>query len=122
MSPAGGVGINLAIQDAVATANLLVHPLRDRAVSETVLARVQQRREFPARVTQAFQVRAHKVFAGVFKNPGPLKAPWQLKLAIKLPGLRRLLARAVGIGVRPEHIDATWREPRGSRAATASAP
>ncbi len=104
MSPAGGVGINLAIQDAVATANLLAGPLRHRQIDETVLARVQRRREFPTRITQAMQINAHKAFAHIFQNPGPLKAPWQLKLAVRIPGVHRLLGRVIGIGVRPEHI------------------
>ena len=104
MSPAGGVGINLAIQDAVATANLLADTLRERRVAEDVLAQVQRRREFPTRVTQWVQARAHKVFDRLFRNPGPVKPPWQLKLATRIPGVQRLLARAVGMGVRPEHI------------------
>jgi 2-polyprenyl-6-methoxyphenol hydroxylase-like FAD-dependent oxidoreductase len=104
MSPAGGVGINLAIQDAVATANLLSGPLRAGPVPEALLARVQLRREFPTRVTQYMQINAHKAFAKIFENRGPLKAPWQLKAAAHVPGLQRLIARAVGLGVRPEHI------------------
>src|SRR5713226_8381276 len=68
MSPAGGVGINLAIQDAVATANLLADALRKRLVSENLLAAVQQRREFPTRVTQRMQVTAHKGFDYVFQH------------------------------------------------------
>ena len=104
MSPAGGVGINLAIQDAVATANILAGPLRNGPVSEALLARVQQWREFPTRVTQFMQVNAHKAFAKIFRNPGPITAPWQLKAAVRIPGLQRLVARGVGLGVRPEHI------------------
>jgi 2-polyprenyl-6-methoxyphenol hydroxylase-like FAD-dependent oxidoreductase len=112
MSPAGGVGINLAIQDAVATANLLAEPLRRGRVTEDLLARVQQRREFPTRVTQRLQVNAHKVFQSVFRNPGPLEAPWQLKLGTHIPGIPHLIARVVGIGVRPEHISGV-RRPYG---------
>ena len=103
MSPAGGVGINLAIQDAVATANLLMRPLLKGCVTEASLAAVQRRREFPTRVTQALQLLAHKGFSKVFENPGPTKAPWQLKLALRIPGAHRALGYAVGIGVRPEH-------------------
>ena len=106
MSPAGGVGINLAVQDAVAAANLLAHPLREGNVTEELLARVQERREFPARVTQRLQTFAHKGIAAIFRNPGPAKAPWQLRLVVNIPGFRRLLARAVGLGVRPEHVRA----------------
>ena len=110
MSPAGGVGINLAIQDAVATANLLAEPLLTRRVTEDFLVSVQQRREVPTRVTQRLQVNAHKVFEGVFRNPGPLQAPWQLKLGVRVPGIQRVIARIVGIGVRPEHIPGARRE------------
>lgn len=104
MSPAGGVGINLAVQDAVATANLLARPLRDHLVTEDLLEQVQQRREFPVRVTQRAQVIAHKGLAYVFDHPGPAKAPWQLKFVTRIPGIQRLLARGVGMGIRPEHI------------------
>jgi 2-polyprenyl-6-methoxyphenol hydroxylase-like FAD-dependent oxidoreductase len=106
MSPAGGVGINLAIQDAVATANLLADALRERRVTENLLARVQQRREFPTLVTQQIQVLAHAAMQRVFGNPGPAHAPWQLKAAVQIPGVQHLLARVIGMGVRPEHIKA----------------
>ncbi|HEY1758294.1 MAG TPA: FAD-dependent oxidoreductase [Bryobacteraceae bacterium] len=104
MSPAGGVGINLAIQDAVATANLLADALRERRVTEALLARVQRRREFPTRVIQAFQVQAHRQFQYVFRHEGPIKAPWQMKFVLRIPGVQRLVARLIGVGVRPEHI------------------
>ncbi len=104
MSPAGGVGINLAIQDAIAAANLLTRPLLNRRVSETQLASVQRRREFPTRVTQAIQLVAHRGFAHVFQNPGPIQAPWQMKVAMRVPGIHSALGYAVGIGARPEHV------------------
>lgn len=104
MSPAGGVGINLAIQDAVATANLLADPLRKGRVSEELLSQVQKRREFPTRVTQQIQLVAHKRMISIFRDPGAAKPSWKLKLAANLPGLPRLLARVVGIGIRPEHV------------------
>jgi 2-polyprenyl-6-methoxyphenol hydroxylase-like FAD-dependent oxidoreductase len=108
MSPAGGVGINLAIQDAVAAANILSGPLRDGRMTEAVLAQVQLRREFPTRVTQALQVNAHKVFALVFEaGDRPLEAPWQLKAITQIPGLQRVMGRVVGMGVRPEHVAGT---------------
>jgi 2-polyprenyl-6-methoxyphenol hydroxylase-like FAD-dependent oxidoreductase len=111
MSPAGGVGINLAIQDAVAAANLLAHPLRQRCLTEAALAAVQRRRELPTRLTQAIQLFLHKGFARVFQNSGPLHAPWQLKVALRIPGVHRALGYAVGIGVRPEHV----QDARGAR-------
>ena len=104
MSPAGGVGINLAIQDAVATANLLTGALREGHVTEALLARVQCRREFPTRATQFMQVQAHKLFEKVFQNPGPAKAPWQVKVAFNIPGVQDLLGFVVGNGFRPEHV------------------
>ena len=104
MSPAGGVGINLAIQDAVATANLLGDALREGRVTDQLLHCVQKRREFPTRMTQAAQANAHKLFAQLFRNIGPVKAPWQLKAAVRIPGITHVVGRAVGIGVRPEHI------------------
>ena len=104
MSPVGGVGINLAIQDSVAAANLLGRPLRERRHTETLLAEVQQRRLFPTRVTQRLQINAHQALQHVFKNTGPLKAPWPLKLAVRVPGLQPVVGRLIGVGVRPEHI------------------
>ena len=104
MSPAGGVGINLAIQDAVAAANLLAAPLRERRVTEEILSAVQRRREFPTRVTQRMQVTAHKGFDYIFQHPGEIKAPWQLRLATRIPGIQRLMGRMIGNGVRPEHF------------------
>ncbi len=114
MSPAGGVGINLAIQDAVAAANLLTHALLERRVTEGVLAGVQCRREFPTRATQFLQVQAHKLFARIFQNPGPAKAPWQLKVAVNIPGVHDLLGRVVGNGFRPEHVAGARTRPADS--------
>jgi 2-polyprenyl-6-methoxyphenol hydroxylase-like FAD-dependent oxidoreductase len=118
MSPAGGVGINLAIQDAVATANLLTQPLREKTVSEEVLARVQKRREFPTRAIQFMQANAHRAMARMFQNKGPLTAPWQLKAFLRLPGLRLVLGRAIALGPRPEHINGGQRLRSGGRLAT----
>jgi len=105
MSPVGGVGINLAIQDAVAAANLLAVPLLQGRVTPRLLAAVQASREFPARVTQAVQARAHGLLEKVFRQPGPAQAPWQLKLAVRIPGIHRALGHVLGIGVRPEHVE-----------------
>lgn len=106
MSPAGGVGINLAIQDAVAAANLLAEPLREGKTTEEALEAVQRRREFPTRMIQALQVRIHAAFASILGNPEPVHAPWQMKLITRLPGFKRLTGRIVGLGFRPEHIGA----------------
>jgi 2-polyprenyl-6-methoxyphenol hydroxylase-like FAD-dependent oxidoreductase len=106
MSPVGGVGINLAVQDAVAAARLLAEPLQERRVTEADLASVQMRREFPTRVTQGLQALAHKNFELISRNPGPAKAPWQLKVAVQIPGIQRVMGRVIGVGVRPEHVKA----------------
>jgi 2-polyprenyl-6-methoxyphenol hydroxylase-like FAD-dependent oxidoreductase len=106
MSPIGGVGINLAIQDAVAAANILAGPLAKGAVTDELLREVQRRREFPTRVTQGFQVFAHKRFIGpAMRHARPLtRLPLPLKLLQMIPILRRIPARLVGLGVRPEHV------------------
>src|SRR5215469_10508385 len=104
MSPAGGVGINLAIQDAVACARLLARPLLEKRVTEEDLARVQDRREFPTEATQFLQVNAHNLLAGIFANPGPMKAPWPFKVAVSIPGVQQLMGRVIGVGIRPEHV------------------
>jgi 2-polyprenyl-6-methoxyphenol hydroxylase-like FAD-dependent oxidoreductase len=105
MSPIGGVGINLAIQDAVATANLLGSILVQRAPSEKELEAVQRRRMFPTRVTQRIQVLAQeKVIRRVLTNNGPMTLPWPLKLLDRWPVLRRIPALVLGLGVRPEHV------------------
>jgi len=109
MSPAGGVGINLAIQDAVATANLLAGPLREKRVTENSLASVQARREFPTRATQFMQTQAHRGLARIFEQTGPLKAPWQLKAVTSIPGVQHLMGRMIGMGFRPEHVGAEGR-------------
>ena len=104
MSPIGGVGINLAVQDAVAAANILTEPLRAGAVTLDHLARVQARRQWPTRVTQAFQ-RAiqNRVIGPVLAGAQP-KPPLAVKLLDWFPALRGIPARFIGIGVRPEHI------------------
>jgi 2-polyprenyl-6-methoxyphenol hydroxylase-like FAD-dependent oxidoreductase len=104
MSPAGGVGINLAIQDAVAAANILAAPLLAGRVRLCTLAAVQRRRELPTRITQAVQVSAHRGFARIFASSGPMQPPWQLRLATQIHGVHQALGYAVGIGARPEHV------------------
>jgi 2-polyprenyl-6-methoxyphenol hydroxylase-like FAD-dependent oxidoreductase len=105
MSPIGGVGINLAIQDAVAAANLLYRPLLAGQVSASDLARVQQRRMLPTRVVQRVQVfMQERVLARAIAGGRPLTIPLPVRLLRDHPYLRRLPARLVGIGIRPEHI------------------
>src|ERR1700704_4714814 len=105
MSPIGGVGINLAIQDAVATANILSSKLRQGTVSLSDLEAVQRRRMFPTRATQRMQVVVqNNVIRRVLGATKPLTLPWVLKLLRRFPYLRRIPARVVGMGFRPEHI------------------
>ena len=105
MSPVGGVGINLAIQDAVAAANRLWRPLRDRAVADEDLRRVQRRREWPTRVTQWLQVVVQRRLVSRALGGGPLRLPLFVRLLARCPLVRRLPARLVGVGIRPEHIE-----------------
>jgi 2-polyprenyl-6-methoxyphenol hydroxylase-like FAD-dependent oxidoreductase len=106
MSPIGGVGINLAIQDAVAAANIIAEPLLRGELFLEHLQAVQHRREFPTRAIQLFQVFAHKRFIGAaLKTTAPLKKlPPPLALLHRFPYLRRFPAWFIGIGVRPEHV------------------
>jgi 2-polyprenyl-6-methoxyphenol hydroxylase-like FAD-dependent oxidoreductase len=105
MSPVGGVGINLAIQDAVATANLLAEPLRRGPVDLEVLRGVQRRREWPARITQRAQVFVQeRLISPVLSRTRELEVPLSLRLLRWVPALRRIPGRMVGMGVRPEHV------------------
>jgi 2-polyprenyl-6-methoxyphenol hydroxylase-like FAD-dependent oxidoreductase len=105
MSPIGGIGINLAIQDAVATANILGTPLRRGVVELEPLAAVQRRREPPTRLTQRLQVLIqNRMISRVLGSQGAIAPPLLLRLAAQVPFLRRIPARIVGIGFRPEHV------------------
>ena len=105
MSPIGGVGINLAIQDAVAAANLLIGPLAAGRLEESDLHRVQQRREWPTRLTQRVQILAqNRIVRPLLGRDRPLKVPLALGLVARSARMRRLLARLIGLGFRPEHI------------------
>ncbi len=107
MSPVGGVGINLAIQDAVAAANILAEPLRAGQVTTEDLARVQERRENPTRRTQWLQVQIqNNVIKSVLGGPERLKPPLPLRLLSWVPALARIPARIIGLGFRPEHTNA----------------
>ena len=106
MSPVGGVGINLAIQDAVAAANILAAPLREGRLTPQLLQAVQKRRHWPARVTQRVQVAVQEQVLSplLARTDAPATPPLAVKLLQRLPLLRRLPARLVGIGVRPERV------------------
>lgn len=105
MSPIGGVGINLAIQDAVAAANILARKLVEEAVTENDLQAVQRRRTFPTRATQGMQLFVqNRIISRVLSSNKPLTLPWPLRLLGRWPFLRRYPARIVGVGFRPEHV------------------
>jgi 2-polyprenyl-6-methoxyphenol hydroxylase-like FAD-dependent oxidoreductase len=105
MSPVGGVGINLAIQDAVATANLLGAKLRENTLELADLKKVQARRKRPALLTQKVQVFMHKhLLERIFESTGIIAMPAPMVLLEKFPRLRRLPARMVGMGFKPEHV------------------
>lgn len=105
MSPIGGVGINLAIQDAVAAANILAEPLRRRRVTLDDLRRVQKRRTFPTWATQALQVAIqNRVIDPLLASGKTPKVPAALRLAQRFPLLQRIPARVLGVGFRPEHV------------------
>ena len=104
MSPVGGVGINLAVQDAVAAGRILGRGFGAGPVDTALLAAVQKRRERAARLTQSAQVFAHKrVLVPAITNDKPLSPPWPLKLVNAVPAMQGLSARMIGLGVQPEH-------------------
>jgi len=105
MSPVGGVGINLAVQDAVAAANRLTASLASGTPKPSDLEAVQRRREFPTKVTQGIQVFIQDRFLNrVLQARGPISLPWPLRALALVPALRRIPARIIGVGVRPEHV------------------
>jgi 2-polyprenyl-6-methoxyphenol hydroxylase-like FAD-dependent oxidoreductase len=105
MSPVGGVGVNLAVQDAVAAANILAEPLRHGRVEDDHLTAVQRRREWPTRVTQRLQVLVQNgVIAPTLAGRGRPKHPLVLRALTRIPSLNRIPARLIGLGIRPEHV------------------
>jgi 2-polyprenyl-6-methoxyphenol hydroxylase-like FAD-dependent oxidoreductase len=112
MSPIGGVGINLAIQDAVAAANILGPQFLNGNPSDQDLDALQRRRTFPTRATQKIQIVVqNRVIRHVLRTDRPLAVPWQLKLLRAFPFLRQIPARIVGVGFRPEHVKLNPRTP-----------
>jgi 2-polyprenyl-6-methoxyphenol hydroxylase-like FAD-dependent oxidoreductase len=105
MSPIGGVGVNVAVQDAIAAANILAAPLREGRLTTDHLAQVQKRRTFPMQVIQKMQLTVqNRLIDRLLDAQKPFEAPALMKLFNYFPLLRRLPARLVGIGVRPEHV------------------
>ena len=112
MSPIGGVGINLAIQDAVAAANILAAPLKEGRVTDALLAAVQARRTMPMRVIQWLQLQIqNRVLSPVLGTAERPKPPFAAKFFNWFPVLRRIPARLIGLGVRPEHIETLEARP-----------
>ena len=105
MSPIGGVGINLAVQDAVAAANILAGPLKDRTLHMSDLNAVQRRREFPTKVIQGVQLLIqNRAMTQILNTTQNFKPPLILRILDKVELLRRIPAYLVGIGPRPEHV------------------
>jgi 2-polyprenyl-6-methoxyphenol hydroxylase-like FAD-dependent oxidoreductase len=108
MSPVGGIGINIAIQDAVAAANILAGPLHsatmDRPVPEGTLAEVQKHRAAAVHITQFFQAQAHRILNRVLNSPGEIHPPLLLRTLFSQPAFRRFMGHAVGMGAKPEHV------------------
>lgn len=106
MSPVGGVGVNLAVQDAVATANLLADKMQHGCPSEDELDAVRRRREFPVKMTQRMQVIVqNNIISGALQGSDrPLKVPLIVRLITALPWLQGIPARLLALGVRPEHV------------------
>jgi 2-polyprenyl-6-methoxyphenol hydroxylase-like FAD-dependent oxidoreductase len=112
MSPIGGVGINLAIQDAVAANNVLWEPLGKGPVPVATLAKVQARREWPTKMTQALQLFIQKrVISSVLSMTDRPRPPFVVTLLNRFPFLRRISARLIGMGFRPEHVKSPERPP-----------
>ena len=105
MSPIAGVGVNLAVQDAVAAANLLVRPLLSGKLHDSDLAGVQHRREWPTRMTQRIQLLMQRtVIAATLAGKEQPRPPLVLRLLTRFPGFKRIPARLIGLGIRPEHV------------------
>jgi 2-polyprenyl-6-methoxyphenol hydroxylase-like FAD-dependent oxidoreductase len=104
MSPVGGIGINIALQDAVATANLLTESLLSGEPTVHDLRSVQHYRENAVRNTQRVQVFAHRIISRALHSTGPITPPLTLRIATSIPGFQYLAGRFVGMGLQPQHI------------------
>ena len=105
MSPIGGVGVNIAVQDAVAAANRLARPLRNGSVTDNDLRAIQERRALPVRFTQWMQLTIQKrIITRVLASQRRPKPPLMFKLFAIFPILRRIPDRLLGVGIRPEHV------------------
>jgi 2-polyprenyl-6-methoxyphenol hydroxylase-like FAD-dependent oxidoreductase len=112
MSPIGGIGINLAIQDAVAAANILAAPLASGEAVDGRLHKVQQRRLFPTRMIQLFQKTAQEAVIGRVLGGAPItRAAWPVRMLDGFPLLRRIPGRMIGLGIRRERVRSPLRPP-----------
>jgi len=111
MSPVGGVGVNLAVQDAVAAANLLYDKFGGSGPTLADLDRIQERRMFPVRATQAIQVAVQNKLINRAISDAQIDPPLALRIVNKLPFLQHLTARVIGLGVRPEHVQSPELNP-----------
>jgi 2-polyprenyl-6-methoxyphenol hydroxylase-like FAD-dependent oxidoreductase len=116
MSPIGGVGVNIAVQDAVAAANRLAAPLKAHAVTDDDLAAIERRRTFPVRFTQQLQLAMqNQIISRALHSTERVKPPLLFKLFDAFPLLRRIPARLLGVGIRPEHVHTPDALAQGSR-------
>jgi 2-polyprenyl-6-methoxyphenol hydroxylase-like FAD-dependent oxidoreductase len=116
MSPVGGVGINLAVQDAVAAANRLAAPLKAGTVSNDDLRAIEARRTFPVRFTQRLQlIMQNQIISRALTTTQRPKPPFMFKLFDRFPLLRRIPGRLLAVGVRPEHIHTPEATPAAGR-------
>jgi 2-polyprenyl-6-methoxyphenol hydroxylase-like FAD-dependent oxidoreductase len=104
MSPVGGIGLNIALQDAVATANILTEALLSNSLTQHHLRQVQDYREPAVRNTQRVQVFAHGILTRVLNDPGEVHPPLALRILTHIPGFQHLAALFVGVGLQPQHI------------------
>jgi len=104
MSPVGGIGINIALQDAVATANILTESILTSGATVHDLQRVQHYREGAVRNTQRMQVFAHRILSRALQSTGPVNPPLALRIITKIPGFQYLTGRFIGMGLQPQHI------------------
>jgi 2-polyprenyl-6-methoxyphenol hydroxylase-like FAD-dependent oxidoreductase len=104
MSPVGGIGINIALQDAVATANILTESILTSGATVHDLQRVQHYRESAVRNTQRVQVFAHRILSRALQSTGPVTPPLALRMITKIPGVQYLTGRFIGMGLQPQHI------------------
>jgi 2-polyprenyl-6-methoxyphenol hydroxylase-like FAD-dependent oxidoreductase len=107
MSPVGGIGINIALQDAVATANILTESLLSGGPTVHDLQSVQHYRESAVRNTQRVQILAHRILSRALQNTGPVTPPLALRIAANIPGFKYLTGRFIGMGLQPQHIRKT---------------